>query len=201
MIFADNFELKIGTLTRALPIVKINETTAIASFVMLGDVELIERCAQMLSLKLSPGFDVIAVPEAKAIPLAHAIARISGGESHRMNYCVMRKSRKTYFRDELSVPVKSITTANEQRLYLDAEGRKMLSGKKVCLIDDVVSTGGTFSACAELIKLSGGILHQCAAVLVEGAGGAPPERFRLGAAEPFVHLGEIPVWSAAEKAL
>ncbi len=195
----DSFELRIGTLKRVLPVVRINKTTSIASFVMLGDVELIERCAQMLSEKLSPGFDVIAVPEAKAIPLAHAIARLVGGEKHRMRYCVMRKSKKAYFTDELSVKVKSITTADEQRLYLDAEGRKMLNGKKVCLIDDVVSTGGTFTACAELIRLSGGTLHQCAAVLVEGA--APSESFNLSASSPFVHLGTIPVWGAAEKAI
>lgn len=195
----NGFELNIGHLTRILPIVKINETTSVASFVMLGDVELIERCAALLSEKMAPGFDVIAVPEAKAIPLAHAIARILGGESYQMPYCVIRKSKKAYFRDEISVPVKSITTESEQRLFLDANGRKLLNGKKVCLIDDVVSTGGTFSACAELIKMSGGTLHQCAVVLVEGA--IPPERLNSFAEKPFVYLGAIPVWGTAEKAI
>lgn len=187
-------KLKIGLLNRRLPIVKINKKTWIASFVMLGDVELIEYCAKKLTGKLKKDFDIIVVPEAKAIPLAHAIAK---NINNNVRYCVIRKSRKAYFGRYISVPARSITTKNAQRLYLTEEDIKKIKGKMVCLIDDVISTGGTIEACVKLVKKAGGKVHQIASVLREG--NPDLERLNKCADFPLVYLGSIPVYSRSEK--
>lgn len=191
------YELRIGDIERRLPVVRINPTTWIASFVMLGDVRLIEHCARLLIQRLEPGFEVVAVPEAKAIPLTHSIARLADG-GYGLPYCVFRKSHKSYMTGELSVPVNSITTAHEQRLYLDSADAQKLRGRRVLLIDDVVSTGSTLSACAELIRLAGGILYQTAAALLEGEARATD--FCKNSLHPLVHLAAIPVFVAPQSA-
>lgn len=192
------FDLRLGRLSRRLPIVKINQTTWIASFVMLGDVRLIEYCAELILQKAQADFDVIAVPEAKAIPLAHSVARLAGGSEQDVSYCVFRKSQKIYMSGEISAPVKSITTAHQQKLYLDSADAEKMRGRRVLFIDDVISTGSTLMACAGLVRLAGGILHQTAAVLIEGA--AEPDELMAQARFPLVHLSTIPVFYSPEGA-
>ncbi|MBI5562817.1 MAG: adenine phosphoribosyltransferase [Deltaproteobacteria bacterium] len=183
-----HYDLSIGTIERRLPVIRLNPVTWIASFVMLGDVALIEHCAELLCRKVSPDYDVIAVPEAKAIPLAHSMARLCG----RADYCVMRKSVKSYMSGELSVPVDSITTGRRQRLYLDGADAERIKGRRVLLVDDVISTGGTLAACAGLIEAAGGRLHQAASALMEGEAWAGA----VGSygTRPAVHLAAIPVF-------
>ncbi len=187
------FDLELCGLRRALPVVRISDTAWIASFVMLGDVELIERSADAMASLLAPGFDVIVVPEAKAIPLAHAVARRVG-----RSYRVIRKSSKAYFSGEISMPVDSITTRSAQRLYLDGSDVKMLAGAKVCLVDDVVSTGSTIAASAALLTKAGAHIHQIATVLLEGD--AAPDAFARYAPNPLVHLATIPLFVTHESA-
>lgn len=186
------YDLDIGGLKRRLPVVKIGGALCIASFVLLGDVALIERSAELLVERMDRGFDIIAVPEAKAIPLAHAVARIIGGRERRVDYAVIRKSKKAYSTGGLEAEVKSITTVATQRLYLDAVDVERLRGRKVCLIDDVISTGGTVAAVAGLVNKAGGKVHQLATVLLEGD--RDPVDFAGYAAMPLVHLGRIPLY-------
>lgn len=184
--------LKMGNLERELPIVKIDKNTWIASFVMLGDVELVEHCASLLVRRLKPGFEVIVVPEVKALPLAHSIARRMSRPQDYMDYCVIRKSQKVYFGKSISAPVTSITTKGRQRLYLDRESLKKIEGKQVCLIDDVLSTGGTLRTCLDLIKKAGGIINQVGVVLLEGNPGIG--ELNLPRSRPLVYLGRIPLY-------
>lgn len=186
------FDLNIGAMSRRLPVVRINQNTWIASFVMLGDVNLIEHCAGLILQKARSDFEIIAVPEAKAIPLAHSVARLAGGGAHNVSYCVFRKSQKVYMNGGFSAPVTSITTARQQRLYLDASDAEKMRGRRVLFIDDVISTGSTLAACAELINLAGGLMHQTAAVLLEGE--AEPDELGARAKFPMVHLAAIPVF-------
>ena len=183
-----HFDLSLTTLRRALPVVQVSDELWIASFVMLGDVELVEHAAALLAKKAAPGFDVIAVPEAKAIPLAHAMAKAAGCRE----YSVIRKSRKAYFTGDISVAVKSITTEAEQRLYLSEEDMGRIKGRRVCLIDDVVSTGGTLRSCVHLIEKAGGTVHQVVTVLLEGD--ADPVELGKCADHGLVHLGRIPLF-------
>lgn len=187
------FDLELCGLRRPLPVVRISDSAWIASFVMLGDVELIERSAEAIASMLAPGFDVLVVPEAKAIPLAHAVARRVG-----RSYCVIRKSRKAYFSGDISIPVDSITTQTTQRLYLDGSDVKRLCGAQVCLVDDVVSTGSTIAACAALLTKAGAHIHQIATVLLEGD--AAPDAFAKYASNPLLHLAAIPLFVSDESA-
>lgn len=182
--------LRIGTLQRKLPIVNINKKTWIASFVMLGDVNLIEHCADKLAKKLKRGFDVIVVPEAKAIPLAHAITR---NINRNANYCVIRKSKKAYFKEYISIPAKSITTKKKQKLYLDEGDIKRINGRRICLIDDVISSGGTIEACIKVIKKAGGKIYQIASVLIEG--NPDLEGLNKQTDFPLIYLGRIPIYT------
>lgn len=186
------YQLKIDNLERRLPIVKIDKNTRIASFIMLGDVQLVEHCASKLVEKLRPGFDILAVPEAKAIPLAHSIAQKISKPPNYMHYCVIRKSRKGYFGKTMSAAVRSITTNRQQRLYLDKEDVEKIRGKSVCLIDDVISTGSTIHSCLDLIKRAGGTIHQIAVVLLEGS--SCVKEFNLHKTRPLIYLGRIPLY-------
>ena len=142
---AETYKMTIAGLERDLPICPINDKLDIAAFVMFSDVELTVAVAEKLLAK-SPYFDVILTAESKGIPLAYEMARESGKP-----YIVARKSLKLYMTDPISVKVKSITTAAQQTLYLSKDKADMLKGKKVLIVDDVISTGESLLALEKLV--------------------------------------------------
>ncbi len=159
---AETYKMTIAGLERELPRCPLNEKLDIAAFVMFSDVELTVAAASEL-LKKCGEFDVILTAESKGIPLAYEMARQSGKP-----YVVARKSVKLYMSDPIEVNVKSITTANEQKLYLSSEKAAMLSGRRVLLLDDVISTGESLTALEKLTEAAGGNITGKAAVLAEG---------------------------------
>lgn len=159
---ADYYEMKIAGLDRKLKKCAVNDKIDIAAFIMFGDVEVTVKSAEQLLAK-APEFDVIITAESKGIPLAYEMARQSG-----KNYVVARKSVKLYMQDVVSVKVKSITTANEQTLHLDGEKAALLNGKRVLIVDDVISTGESLKALESLVEQAGGTIAAEAAVLAEG---------------------------------
>ncbi|WNY28434.1 Orotate phosphoribosyltransferase [Methanimicrococcus stummii] len=156
------YELKIAGLTRYLPICPVNENLDIAGFVIFSDVELTIACATELLKKL-PDHDVLLTAESKGIPLAYEMSRQSGKK-----YILARKGKKLYMRDPVAVDVKSITTEKIQTLYLDAGDMEYLKGKRILLVDDVVSTGESMAAMEELCRIAGGTIAGKAAILAEG---------------------------------
>ncbi len=159
---AEYYEMKIAGLDRKLKKCAVNDKLDIAAFIMFGDVEVTVKSAEQILAK-APEFDVIITAESKGIPLAYEMARQSG-----KNYVVARKSVKLYMQDVVSVKVKSITTANEQTLHLDGEKAALLKGKRVLIVDDVISTGESLKALESLVEQAGGIIAAEAAVLAEG---------------------------------
>ncbi len=161
----DNFyTLEVAGLKRDLPICELNEHLDIAAFVMFSDVELTVACAKELVKKI-PECDVIVTAESKGIPLAYEMAREIGGG---MKYIVARKMHKLYMRDPVSIDVKSITTATVQKLWLSGDEAAYLKGKRVLIVDDVISTGESLVSVRKLVVYYGGnIVGQCA-VLAEG---------------------------------
>lgn len=159
---AGTYKMTIAGLERELPLCPLNEKIDIAAFVMFSDVELTVAAAEEL-LKKCGDFDVILTAESKGIPLAYEMARQCGKP-----YVVARKSVKLYMTDPISVKVKSITTANEQVLHLSAEKAAMIRGRKVLLLDDVISTGESLIALEKLVNAAGGEIAAEAAVLAEG---------------------------------
>ena len=157
------YEMDIAGLKRELPLCKLNDELCIGAFVMFGDVELTIHCAKEL-LKRAPEYDYIIAPEAKAIPLAYEMARQSGAKRH----FIARKNAKAYMHGTFEVSVKSITTMGVQRLVLDAEDAKAISGKRMLIVDDVISTGESLHAVETLVEKAGGIVAGRMAVLAEG---------------------------------
>ena len=157
------YKMTIAGLERALPICALNEKLSIAGFVMLGDYELVEACARELN-KLLPEHDYLIAPEAKSISLINEMARQAGEKKH----FVARKGMKAYMTNPISVTVNSITTAREQTLYLDGRDAELMKGKKIVIVDDVISTGESLAAVEKLVKTAGGIVVGRAAVLAEG---------------------------------
>lgn len=157
------YKLKVAGLERDLPICAVSDKLDIAGFVIFGDVELTEACARELIKKL-PEYDYLITAEAKGIPLIHEIARQKGDKRH----FIARKGLKVYMRDPISVTVHSITTLKEQTLYLDGEDAKLMKGKRILIIDDVISTGESLRALEKLVESAGGIICGRAAILAEG---------------------------------
>ena len=157
------YEMDIAGLKRDLPLCKLNDELCIGAFVIFGDVELTVHCAAEL-LKRAPEYDYLSAPEAKAIPLVYEMARQSKAEK----YFIARKGAKAYMQGTFEVTVKSITTMGVQRLVLDAEDAAMIKGKRMLIIDDVISTGESLHAVEELVKQAGGIVAGRMAVLAEG---------------------------------
>lgn len=157
------YTLNVAGLTRELPICKLSDELSIAGFVIFGDVELTCACAGAL-LKKAPAYDYMVAPEAKAIPLIHEMARQSG----RNDYFLVRKKAKAYMHDVFRVEDHSITTEGTQYLYMDGEDARRMKGKRVLIIDDVISTGGSIAAVEELVREAGGIVAAKMAVLAEG---------------------------------
>ncbi len=157
------YKLKVAGLERDLPICAVNENLDIAGFVIFGDVELTEACARELIKKI-PEHDYMITAEAKGIPLIHEMARQLGEKKH----FVARKGLKVYMCDPISAEVQSITTKKKQTLYLDGNDAAMIKGKRILLVDDVISTGESLSALEKLIETAGGIICGRAAILAEG---------------------------------
>ena len=157
------YKLNVAGLTRDLPICQLNENLSIAGFVIFGDVELTCACAKAL-LDIAPEFDYMVAPEAKAIPLIHEMARQSG----RNEYFLVRKKAKAYMHNVFKVEDHSITTEGTQYLYMDGDDAAKLRGKRILILDDVISTGGSIAAVEELVREAGGIVAAKMAVLAEG---------------------------------
>ena len=157
------YEIDIAGLKRKLPLCPLNDELSIGAFVMFGDVELTVHCAAEL-LKIAPEYDYMIAPEAKAIPLIYEMARQSGAEK----YFVARKKAKAYMQGVFEVEVQSITTAGSQTLVLDQTDAEFLKGKRVLIIDDVISTGESLRAMEALCEKAGAVVTGKIAVLAEG---------------------------------
>ena len=157
------YRMKVAGLERDLPICKVNDSLYIAGFVIFGDQELTVACAREL-LKRAPEYDYIITAEAKGIPLAHEMAR----QTNAPKYFLARKGAKLYMTGVFASTVKSITTAKEQKLYLDTADAALMKGKKILIVDDVISTGESLLALEALVEKAGGIIAGRMAVLAEG---------------------------------
>lgn len=177
------YELHVAGVTRQLPIINLNDTLAIAGFVILGDTELTEKTAQALTEKIPKDAEVIMTAETKGIPLAASMARLLD----KPFYVIARKSVKAYMENPIWVEDESITTAGKQRLYLmDADIQRM-QGKRVLLVDDVISTGGSMKALKELAEKAGGQVVGEAAILAEGD---------AADREDIIYLQSLPLFDA-----
>lgn len=156
------YKMTIAGVERELTLFPVNDKLDIAAFILFGDVEITIASAEAL-LKKVPEFDVILTPEAKSIPLAYEMARQCGKP-----YIVARKGVKVYMKDAIGVSVNSITTQNDQKLYLGSDDADFLKSKKVLIVDDVISTGESLSAVIKLVDAVGGIVAASCAVLAEG---------------------------------
>ncbi|WP_313892341.1 phosphoribosyltransferase family protein [Psychrobacillus sp.] len=157
------YTLEVAGLTRELPIVKLTDELSIASFVILGDAELVRKASPILA-ELLPEVDVLVTAEAKGIPLIYEIANVL----NMPKYYVARKSTKAYMQEPLINEVFSITTQTKQFLCLDQKDAVEIANKRVAIIDDVISTGESIKALEELVEKAGGQVVARAAILAEG---------------------------------
>ena len=157
------YPMTVAGLKRELPICKVNDNLYIAGFVIFGDQELTVACARELLAK-APEYDYIITAEAKGTPLAHEMARQSGAAK----YFLARKGPKLYMTGVFESSVKSITTAKEQKLYLDTADAALMKGKRILIVDDVISTGESLLALEALVNKAGGIIAGRMAILAEG---------------------------------
>ncbi|MCI8915340.1 MAG: adenine phosphoribosyltransferase [Oscillospiraceae bacterium] len=157
------YEMHVAGLTRQLPLCPISDTLMIGAFVIFGDVELTCACAREL-LRIAPEFDYMVAPEAKAIPLVHEMARQSG----RNEYFLVRKKKKAYMNGVFEAVDRSITTEGEQKLYMDGADAARIRGRRILILDDVISTGGSLAAVESLVDQAGGQVAGRMAILAEG---------------------------------
>ena len=175
------YTLQVAGLTRKLPVCRLNEKMSIAAFIMFNDVELTVACAKELLAK-APEFDVLVTAEAKGIPLAYEMSRQSGKP-----YITARKGVKLYMKNPVKIDDQSITTANKQTLVIDQSDIDQMDGKRLLLVDDVISTGGSMHAIEALVsKSSGTIVGRCA-VLAEGDAAERKDIFFLQTLPLFFH--------------
>lgn len=159
------YPIQIAGLERELPLCKITDDLYIGAFICFGDAELTVACArEMLKLVEKDSYDYLFTAEAKSIPLIHEMARQSGAKK----YFIARKGPKAYMPDPIHVEDRSITTAGVQKLYLGRDDAELICGKRILLMDDVISTGGSLRAMEELVKIAGGTVVGKIAVLAEG---------------------------------
>lgn len=178
------YPITVAGVQRELPICKVTDDLYIGAFICFGDAELTVACAREL-LKLVPAdsYDYIFTAEAKSIPLIHEMARQSGAKK----YFIARKGPKVYMPDPISVADQSITTLAQQMLFLGSDDAAMIRGKKIVIMDDVISTGGSLKAMEALVSKAGGEVVAKIAVLAEG-----------GAADrtDIMFLEKLPVFNA-----
>lgn len=175
------YKMKVAGLDRELPICPVTDSLYIAGFVVFGDQELTVACAREL-LKRAPEYDYLITAEAKGIPIAHEMARQTGARK----YFLARKAPKLYMSGVFSSTVKSITTEKEQTLYLDTADAEMMKGKRILIVDDVISTGESLRALEILVEKAGGIIAGKMAVLAEG--GAQNR-------EDIIYLHKLPLFN------
>ena len=169
----ETYKVQIGTVVRDLPIVAVSGTVKVALFNMLGDTDVTEAAGIALNKLLPPEIDVLVTPEVKAVSLAHVLSRESGKP-----YIVIRKTEKPYMVNPVAREVNSITTGKPQLLVLDGLDVERIRGKKVAIVDDVVSSGGTLHSLTQIIEEVGGTVAAVVAVFTEGQ--ERPEVIALG---------------------
>jgi adenine phosphoribosyltransferase len=157
------YKMNIAGLERHLPICKVTDDLYIAGFVIFGDPELTTACAKKL-LENAPEFDYMITAEAKGIPLIHEMARLQNNQ----RYVLARKGPKLYMTNIMSSTVKSITTAKEQTLYLDGKDAELMNGKRILIVDDVISTGESLKSLEALVERAGGNVVGRMCILAEG---------------------------------
>ena len=157
------YTIKVAGLLRDLPLCSIGNGLNIGAFIMFGDVELTEKCAAEL-LARAPEHDLIITAESKGIPLAYEMCKQSG----KNRYVLARKSVKLYMKDVVACETQSITTAAKQTLYIDGDDAEFMNGKRVLIVDDVISTGESLYAIEQLVEKAGGIVCGKLAILAEG---------------------------------
>ncbi len=175
------YHMRVAGLERDLPICKVSDSLYIAGFVIFGDQELTVACAREL-LKKAPAYDYLITAEAKGIPLAHEMARQAGDKK----YFLARKAPKLYMTGVFESSVHSITTANEQKLYLDVADAQQMKGKKILIVDDVISTGESLSALEALVEKAGGEICGRMAILAEGDAQERPD---------LIYLEKLPLFN------
>ena len=158
-----HYTMNIAGLKRDLPLCRVNDDLYIGAFVIFGDGELTVACARDL-LKVAPEHDILITAESKGIPLVYEMARQHGEN----RYLIARKAAKLYMRNVFSTDVTSITTANRQMLCIDGDDAEYMRGKRVLIVDDVISTGGSLIAVQKLVEQAGGIVVGKMAILAEG---------------------------------
>ena len=177
-------EIKVAGLTRRLPLCPLNDKLMIAAFIMFGDAPLTVNCAAALLEKAKElDYDYLLTAEAKSIPLIHEMARQSGAEK----YFIARQGPKVYMPDPISVDDQSITTLSQQRLYLGSDDAELMRGKRILIVDDVISTGGSLKAMEALVEKAGGIVAGKMAVLAEAD---------AAQRDDIIVLGSIPLFNA-----
>lgn len=181
------YHMTIAGCERDLPICPLNDKLMIAGFVIFGDPELTTACAEAL-LQRAPAYDYIITAEAKGIPLAHEMARLNGNQ----RYLLARKAAKLYMTGVFEVTVHSITTAKEQHLYLDTLDAERMKGKRILIVDDVISTGESLRAIETLVEKAGGNIVGRMAILAEGD---------AQKRDDLIYLEKLPLFDAEGKPL
>ena len=178
------YEMTIAGLKRQLPLCKVTDDLYIAGFVIFGDAELTVACATELLKKIpADSYDYMLTAEAKSIPLIHEMARQSGAKK----YFIARKGSKVYMPNPIHVSVRSITTLRQQDLFLGADECEAIRGKRILLVDDVISTGESLHALEELVHTAGGTVTGKAAILAEG------DALKR---DDIIYLNPLPVFNA-----
>ena len=157
------YTLHVAGITRELLLCPISDELNIAAFILFGDVELTEKCAEALVAK-APEHDVMITAESKGIPLIHAMCRLTG----RNRYVLARKSVKLYMSNVVKCETQSITTASSQTLYINGDDAEYMKGKRVLIVDDVISTGGSLASLENLVTQAGGNIVGKMTILAEG---------------------------------
>ena len=157
------YKMTVAGVERDLPLCRLNDELQIGAFVIIGDQELTVACARDL-LKIAPDYDYLISADAQGIPLAHEMARQHGDRK----YMMARKGVKLYMNGVFKAEVRSITTENQQTLYLDGADAELMKGKRILIVDDVISTGESLYALEELVRQAGGVIVGKLAILAEG---------------------------------
>ena len=178
----ETYAVEVAGIKRELTLFEIKPGLKIAILNILGDTELVQNCARALAEKLeNTGYDVLVTAESKSIPLAYALSLETGKP-----YIILRKAYKPYMGKTLQAETLSITTGQQQTLFLDEKDLELMAGKKVVIVDDVISTGSTLQGMRLLIQKAGGQVVAEAAIFTEG------ERAKWG---EIISLGHLPVFT------